>query len=98
MNRFALEGVPFARRFWDRDEAGMSTLIQHGLALTETHTALFLDLSETHRTPPHVEGLEIKPVTTAPDLLQFGEVIPSSLNILPSMLWRSIYCTPRRSS
>src|SRR5215472_17019546 len=77
IDRFIEKGFPFAVWSWQSqgDEMNVSTLIEHGMAQTETHTAMYVDLSQISRTSLHIEGLEIKRVTTANELLQFGEVV-----------------------
>jgi hypothetical protein len=80
IDRFRERGFPFAIWDWESegDQASRSTLIEHGLAQTETLTAMYVDLSEIQRASLHLEGLDIKQATTASDLLQFGEVIAAS--------------------
>jgi GNAT superfamily N-acetyltransferase len=77
VDRFTEKGFPFAIWFWesDGDQVGRATLLQHGLAHTETHSAMYADLSQIHMPSLHVAGLEIRQAATALDLLQCGEVI-----------------------
>lgn len=77
VDRFTSTGFPVAVWYWadDVDNIGIARLIQHGLAHTETHSAMYIDLSQFHMTSLHVEGLEIKQATTARDLLLFGEMV-----------------------
>jgi GNAT superfamily N-acetyltransferase len=77
IDRFIEKDFPFAVWNWQSqgDQESISTLIEHGLAQTETHTAMYVDLSQIPKASLHIEGLEIKQATTASDLLQFGEVI-----------------------
>jgi ribosomal protein S18 acetylase RimI-like enzyme len=77
VDRFISKGFPFAVWYWesDIDKSDISYLVQHGLVHTETHKAMYADLSQIQIVPLHVEGLEIKQVMTDSDMLHFGEVI-----------------------
>ena len=77
VDRFTSKGFPFALWYWesDSDQAGLSQLVQHGLVQTETHRAMYADLSQIQMAVRDVEGLEIKQVTTVNDLRAFGEVM-----------------------
>src|SRR6266496_3982574 len=77
VDRFIERGFPFAVWYWESegDQASISTLIEHGLVHTETHSAMYADLSQIQMAPLQVAGLEIKQATTASDLLHFGEVV-----------------------
>jgi GNAT superfamily N-acetyltransferase len=74
---FTTGGVPFALWYWQNaiDAANRATLMRHGLSHTETHTAMALDLSQVQLSSRHLDGLEVKQVTTAHELQQFGEMI-----------------------
>jgi ribosomal protein S18 acetylase RimI-like enzyme len=77
VDHFNAKGFPLAVWYWENDikNANLSVFSQHKLSHTETHVAMYADLSEVQVSSLSVEGLEIKRVTTASDLLQFGEVI-----------------------
>ena len=77
VDHFLERDLPFAVWDWQHegDQASRASLIERGLALTETHTAMSLDLAQIPKTSPHVEGLQFRQVTSASDLLQFGEVM-----------------------
>ena len=77
IDHFTSKGFPLAVWFWesDFDQAGSSVFIQHGLESAEINTVMFTDLSELQIAPLHIEGLEIKRVVTASDLLQVGNVL-----------------------
>ncbi|GHO99294.1 N-acetyltransferase [Reticulibacter mediterranei] len=77
IERFTTRGIPFALWYWENaiDAASNTTLMQQGLSHVETHTAMTADLSQVQLTSRHLEGLEIRQVTTAHELQQFGEVI-----------------------
>jgi hypothetical protein len=77
VDRFTCKGFPFALWYWesDSDQVGPSHLVHHGLVQTETHRAMYADLSQIQMADRCVEGLEIKQVTTANDLRAFGEVL-----------------------
>lgn len=74
---FTSKGFPMALWYWesDRDQAGMATLLQHGLVLAETNTAMEVSLSEIKRTPALTAEVEIKRAETANDLLEVGEMM-----------------------
>lgn len=76
-DRFISKGFPFAVWGWESaiNNADLSHLTQQGLVHTETHRAMYADLSSMQLASLPVEGLEIKQATTAGDLLYFGEVI-----------------------
>lgn len=77
IDRFVGKDFPFAVWYWKRkgDQPAIATLNQYGLTHTETHSAMSVDLSQIQLAPVDVEGLEIRHVLTAQDLLQFAEVI-----------------------
>ncbi|GCE29937.1 N-acetyltransferase [Dictyobacter alpinus] len=77
VDRFISRKLPFAVWYWDDavDKANVPEITQHGLVHTETHKAMYADLSQLPPLSFHVEGLEIKHVTTTSELLQFGELI-----------------------
>jgi GNAT superfamily N-acetyltransferase len=56
------------------EDADLALFIQHGLWPTETHVAMYADLSKIPGRALPPPGLEIKRATTASQLLQFGEV------------------------
>ncbi|SRR5579884_1994162 len=74
VDHFTSKGFPMAAWCWedDIDQADFSALTQHRLEHAETNTAMYADFTELQITSLHVEGLEIKRVVTAQDLLQFG--------------------------
>jgi GNAT superfamily N-acetyltransferase len=74
---FTSKGFPVALWYWEseEDKAGMSELLQQGLSLAETNTAMSVELSDTLRTSPQIEGLEIQRAVTAHDVLHVGEVM-----------------------
>lgn len=76
---FLTRSFPFAVWYWQHDEESViAKLFQAGLVQTETHSAMYADLSQAQPvalTAPPVAGLEIRQATTANDLLQFGEVV-----------------------
>ena len=74
---FTSKGFPMALWYWesDRDQAGMAALLQHGLVLAETNTAMAVELSEIKSTSAPIVGLEIKQVETANDLLEVGKMM-----------------------
>lgn len=77
VDHFTSKGFPMALWYWENevDKAGVSELLQHGLVLAETDTAMTVDLSEIKRTPPLTAEVEIKRVETASGLLQIGEIM-----------------------
>jgi ribosomal protein S18 acetylase RimI-like enzyme len=77
IDHFTSKGSPLAVWFWesDVDQAGRSVFIQHGLEAAEINTAMYADLSDLQIAPLHIEGLAIKRVVTASDLLQVGNVL-----------------------
>lgn len=77
VDRFTEKGYPLAVWYWKStvDDADRSLFLRHKLSYAETHVAMSADLTQIQAAPRAVEGLEIKQITTASDLLQFGEVI-----------------------
>jgi ribosomal protein S18 acetylase RimI-like enzyme len=77
IDHFTSKGFPLALWFWenDVDQASSSAFIQHSLEPAEINTAMYTDLSELQIAPLHIEGLAIKRVATASDLLQVGNVL-----------------------
>ncbi|GHO41927.1 GNAT family N-acetyltransferase [Ktedonospora formicarum] len=77
VDRFIAKGFPFALWCWEStiDKASLSQLARHGLVHTETHQAMYIDLSQLQMTEDYVEGLEITQITTTNELLQFGKII-----------------------
>lgn len=76
IGRFTSKGFPMALWYWEKEEhEDMAELLQHGLVFAETNTAMAVDLSASKGTAPQVEGLEIKRVTTASELLQMADIM-----------------------
>ncbi|GLV60594.1 N-acetyltransferase [Dictyobacter sp. S3.2.2.5] len=77
VDRFNAKGFPLAVWYWGNDIAEMDRveMARHGLEHTETHVAMYADLSQIQASPLPDTELEITPVTTADDLLCFGEAI-----------------------
>lgn len=74
---FTSKGFPMALWYWEskEDQAGLAALLQHGLVLTETNTAMEVSLSKTRRTPAPIAEVEIKRAETTDDLLEVGEMM-----------------------
>jgi GNAT superfamily N-acetyltransferase len=77
VDRFNARGFPLAVWYWggNLEEADQALFPQHGLWSAETHVAMAAHLSEVKARPLPPPALEIKRVTTASELLQFGEVM-----------------------
>jgi GNAT superfamily N-acetyltransferase len=77
VDRFTSKGFPLGVWFWENviDQASSSAFIQHGLEAAEITTAMYADLSQLQIAPLHIEGLELKRVVTASDLLHVGTVL-----------------------
>jgi hypothetical protein len=76
VDRFNAKRFPLAVWYWgghlaDPDQA---LFLQHGLWPAETHVAMAANLSEVKAGALPPPDLELKRVTTASELLQFGEV------------------------
>jgi GNAT superfamily N-acetyltransferase len=77
IDHFISKGFPMAVWCWenDVDQANFSALTQHRLEHAEINTAMYADFSELQAAPLSIEGLEVKQVVTASDLLQFGTML-----------------------
>jgi len=77
VGHFMAKRWPMALWYWEdaADRQGMDALTAYGLAHTETHVAMYADLTQAHHRVPAPEELTISHAVHADEIRQYGSVI-----------------------